>query len=67
MVRRSEGGFTCPGHGSKCNAKGEVARGPAPKSLLWYAVAQSTGGALYVDRAKSVNVGTRFRFDIEEA
>lgn len=67
VVQRSEEGFQCPCHGSKFDSKGEVTRGPAPKSLLWYAVAQSTGGALYVDRAKSVNVGTRFRFDIEEA
>lgn len=67
VVRRSEEGFLCPCHGSTFDSKGEVTRGPAPKPLLWYAVAQSTGGALYVDRGKSVNVGTKYHFDIKEA
>ncbi len=67
VVRRSEEGFQCPCHGSKFDSKGEVTRGPAPKPLLWYAVAQSTGGALYVDRGKVVNVGTKFHFEIKEA
>lgn len=67
VVRRSEEGFQCPCHGSTYDSNGEVTRGPAPKPLLWYAVAQSTGGALYVDRGKSVNVGTKYHFDIKEA
>lgn len=67
VVQRSEEGFQCPCHGSKFDLNGEVTRGPAPKPLLSYAVAQSAGGALYVDRGKSVNVGTRFHFDTKEA
>lgn len=67
VVRKTEEGFQCPCHGSKYDASGRVTQGPAPKSLEWYAIEQTPGGLLAVDRAKCVEPGTKFNFDTHEA
>ncbi len=60
VVRRSEGSYECPCHGSKFNDDGTVARGPAPSPLKWLHVTRSADGYLVVNLEKSVRAGTRF-------
>ena len=67
VVRQTEDGFQCPCHGSKYDANGLVTKGPAPKSLSWYAIEEAPGGFLAVDRASPVEPGTKYHFEADEA
>ena len=57
IVKQTEKGFDCPCHGSKFGPNGELAQGPAPRSLRGWAVAQSPDGTILVDLAKEVAPG----------
>ena len=57
IVKQTEKGFDCPCHGSKFGPNGELAQGPAPRSLPWWEVAQAPDGTILVDLAKEVAPG----------
>jgi nitrite reductase/ring-hydroxylating ferredoxin subunit len=57
IVKRTETGFDCPCHGSKFGPRGELATGPAPRRLPWWAVSQAPDGTILVDLAKEVAPG----------
>lgn len=59
VVVREPDRFTCPCHGSRYDGDGRVLTGPAPKSLAWYEVSAQPSGRLVVNRARSVNPGTK--------
>ncbi len=61
IVSKTEGGFSCPCHGSVFNADGEVVAGPAPRTLRWLAVGQTIDGRLVVDTKREVSPGTYFK------
>jgi Rieske Fe-S protein len=52
-------GFTCPCHGSRFDADGQVRTGPATKSLSYLYLWQEDGGQLMMDRAEVVDATTR--------
>lgn len=54
------GSFSCPCHGSKFDAKGNVTGGPAPKGLNWLEISQLPNGKLVCDTNKFVTEETRF-------
>ncbi|OGW95674.1 MAG: hypothetical protein A2Z81_03155 [Omnitrophica WOR_2 bacterium GWA2_45_18] len=60
IVQKEVNGFSCPCHGSKFDAQGDVIGGPAPRGLSWLEVSQVPGGKLVVNAAKRVAVGTKF-------
>lgn len=60
IVSKEEKGFSCPCHGSKFDAKGNVLAGPAPSALSWLEVSQVPGGKLVVNAGKRVPKGTKF-------
>lgn len=67
VVRQTTEGFQCPCHGSRFAHDGEVMKGPAPRDLEWYAIEQTHGGQLAVDRARRVSRGSKMSLDVENA
>ncbi len=61
LVKKTEAGFDCPCHGSKFGPQGELAGGPAPSSLPWWAVSQAPDGTILVDLVKEVTAGEAYR------
>jgi cytochrome b6-f complex iron-sulfur subunit len=55
----SDNRFHCPCHGSIFAANGEVAHGPAPRSLEWFEVTQARDGQLKVDKTRVVSASYR--------
>jgi len=50
----SEGGFTCPCHGSRFDAEGAVVQGPAPSRLRYLQISRAPNGDLQVDQDRKV-------------
>ncbi|MGB6649946.1 MAG: ubiquinol-cytochrome c reductase iron-sulfur subunit [Bacteroidota bacterium] len=48
VVRKGEGGFRCPCHGSRFDEEGRVLSGPAARSLDWLRVRRAPDGQLVV-------------------
>ncbi len=61
IVKQTKTGFDCPCHGSKFRSEGELAKGPAPRSLPWWAVSQAPDGTILVDLAREVAAGKTYR------
>lgn len=61
IVKDSNGGFSCPCHGSLFGKGGEVKSGPAPRGLRWLAVSRSADGTLLVDTQSDVKPGTFYK------
>jgi len=55
-------GFECPCHGSKYNAHGEYALGPAPRNLDRFAVSVDGAGELVIDTGTIVQTARAKRF-----
>lgn len=60
VTTKDKGGWECPCHGSKFDAKGNVTGGPAPKGLNWLEVSRLPNGKLVVNTDKIVSQATRF-------
>ncbi len=58
--RSEEGDFSCPCHGSKFDAVGNLTGGPAPKGLVWVGLSLSPEGWLIADTLEAVDQGTVF-------
>jgi len=48
VVRKGEGGFRCPCHGSRFDEQGDLLSGPAARSLDWLRVRRAPDGQLVV-------------------
>lgn len=57
-VAVSEGGFSCPCHGSQFDNDGFVTGGPAPAPLDWYQVSIAPNGELEIDKSVKVEPGS---------
>ena len=64
VVAYSADGIRCPCHGSLFDTGGRVTGGPAPRDLPWLEVTQGPDGSLFVDAAREVARGTKYRFDV---
>ena len=60
-VKRGASGFACPCHGSEFDEDGQVAHGPAPKPLPWFALSLSPRSELVVDLDHPVSPEFRLR------
>ncbi len=57
IISKDASGFSCPCHGSKFDAGGNVLGGPAPRALKWLAVSQAADGSIVVDKKREVEPG----------
>ncbi|MEN8238356.1 MAG: Rieske 2Fe-2S domain-containing protein [Actinomycetota bacterium] len=57
-------GFECPCHGSKYNAHGEYAAGPAPRNLDRFSVSVSDAGELVIDTGTVVQTARAKEFTV---
>lgn len=62
MVKKEGSNWFCPCHASKFDSSGAVLHGPAKKHLPWFSVEMDKEGHLFVDKAKIVPSGTKFKF-----
>ena len=61
IVKCAPEGFSCPCHGSQFAADGAVLKGPAPRALPWFQVADGGGGTYVVDEGATVPAGTKVK------
>ena len=61
IVQKTDAGFDCPCHGSQFGLQGKLARGPAPRSLPWWAVSQAPDGTILANLSREVAPGTAYR------
>jgi nitrite reductase/ring-hydroxylating ferredoxin subunit len=62
VARTEDGTFTCPCHGSKFSASGQVTGGPSPRGLVWAEVSLGPDGRLVADLEREVSPDTRLVF-----
>lgn len=60
IVSKTEGGFSCPCHGSVFDTDGRITAGPAPRGLRWLQVSKGVDGRLVVNAGREVEPGTYF-------
>jgi cytochrome b6-f complex iron-sulfur subunit len=60
IVSKTEGGFSCPCHGSAFDGNGRISGGPAPRGLRWLQVSRAVDGRLVVNAGREVEPGTYF-------
>ncbi len=61
VVRKDNGEYLCPCHGSKFNTEGKVLTGPPPRGLLWLEISLGPDGRLIVDSENEVSSEVRFK------
>jgi cytochrome b6-f complex iron-sulfur subunit len=61
IVKCGPEGFGCPCHGSQFAADGTVLKGPAPRALPWFQVADGGGGTFIIDEGATVPAGTKVK------